>query len=30
MKLLEYLNHGYNYIVDIDMEKSFDKARRAS
>ena len=24
MKLLEYLNDGYTYIVDIDLEKFFD------
>ena len=24
IKLLEYLNHGYTYIVDIDLEKFFD------
>ena len=24
MKLLEYLNEGYTYIVDIDLEKFFD------
>lgn len=24
MKLLEYFNDGYTYIVDIDLEKSFD------
>ena len=25
IKLLEYLNDGYTYIVDIDLEKFFDK-----
>lgn len=25
VKLLEYLNDGYTYIVDIDLEKFFDK-----
>ena len=25
IKLLEYLNEGYTYIVDIDLEKFFDK-----
>ncbi|WP_257640468.1 reverse transcriptase domain-containing protein, partial [Streptococcus pneumoniae] len=24
MKLLEYLNDGYEWIVDIDLEKFFD------
>lgn len=27
-KVMEYLNEGYKYIVDIDLEKFFDKVNR--
>lgn len=28
IKLLEYLNDGYTYIVDIDLEKFFDNVNQ--